>query len=268
VQLKKLFSQFNNIFLKNKAGLSFKLWLAFHLSIPLLLGISLFFAPNLDVSVQILDLLPQKDRSKIAEADNVLAERNGRESVVLFASPNFETAKKAAIDFYNEFKNEADVENATLFFDSGAMEEFADFFHKYRFVIAGKNTFELLESCNADVIAMDALASAYGAFNYIPLHNIDKDPFLLAERQMKTFLSSSMLASGNVGIKEDVLAVQYDGIWHVVLRMTFSPAAISVTNTKNSIIGDVYTARELIKETEPELEIYFSGMPFHGFLSA
>jgi predicted exporter len=266
--MRKLFFKFHNLMLQKKHNFFLKLWFSVHLGIPALLGLSLFFAPPLRLNIQLLDLLPQTDMSKIAEADNVLAERNGREIMILFASPVFEKAKRTAVSFYNEFKNAAEVESASLFFDSSVIAEFAEYFYKHRFVIAGKNTIELLESGNAGEIAMDALASAYGAFNYIPLDNIDKDPFLLTERRMKEFLSSSLLPGGNMDIKEDVLSVQKDGIWYVILRMTLSPQAVSVINIKNNIIGKINTAAASIKETEPELELYFSGVPFHSYESA
>ena len=251
-----------------KKHISLKLWFIIHLGIPVLLGLSLFFAPPLRLSTQLLDLFPQRNMSKVAEADNVLEERNSREAVILFASPVFEKAKNTAVSFYNEFKNTAVVEKASLFFDGPEIAEITEYFYKSRFVIADKKTVELLESGDAEEIAIDALASVYGAFNFFPLNNIDEDPFLLTDRRMKEFLSSSLLASGNLGIKEDVLSVQIDGIWYVVLRMTFSPAAVSITNIADNIIGDIYSAAALIKGSEPELELYFSGVPFHSYESA
>ena len=266
--MKKLFSQIRNITLQRKHSILLKLWFILHLGIPALLGLSLFFASPLRVSTRLLDLLPQRDLSKVAEADNILTERNGREAVILFASPVFEKAKNAAVSFYNEFKNAAGVDSASLLFDSNAIAEFNEYFYKYRFAIAGNNTIELLESGNAEEIAMDALSSVYGAFNYIPLTHIDKDPFLLTERRMKEFLSSSLLASGSLGIKEDVLSVQKDGIWYVIFRMTLSSQAVSVTKMANNIIGEIYSAAALAEEIEPELKLYFSGFPFHSYESA
>ncbi|MCL2293258.1 MAG: MMPL family transporter, partial [Spirochaetes bacterium] len=253
---------------QRKQGFLFKLWCIVHLGIPALLGLSLFFAAPLRLNTQLLDLLPQKDLSKIAEVDNILTERNGREMVILFASPVFEKARNTAISFYNEFKNAADVDSASLLFDSHVIAEFVEFFYNYRFVVAGKNTIELLESGNAGEIAMDALAWTFGAFSYTPLDNIDTDPFRLTERRMREFLSSSLLAGGNIGIKQDVLSVQKDGIWYVILRMTLSSQAVSVSNIANSIVGEIYSAAALIKETVPGLELFFSGVPFHSYESA
>ena len=266
--MKKLFLRFHNQLLQKKQSIPIKYWFIIHLGIPAILGISLFFAPPLGLSTQLMDVLPQRDVSKIAKADKALTENNDREAVILFASPVFDTAKNTAITFYNEFRDSAEIDKVSLFFDSNAIAEIGDFFYKYRFVTTGKNTIELLESGNAEEIAMDALASVYGAFNYFPLDNLDKDPFLLTERRTTEFLSSSLLASGSIEIKEDVLSVQKDGIWYVILRMTLSPEAISVTNISKGIVGDFYSTAELIKESEPELNLYFSGFPFHNYESA
>ena len=266
--MKKLYSQFHNLMRQRNYNFFLLLWFVIHLGIPSLLGLSLFFAPPLNLSTQLLDLLPQRGLSKITEADSVLTEKNSREAVILFASPVFEKAKDAAHFFYNEYKDAPGVDSASLLFDTNTIAEILEYFFKYRFVIAGKNTVELLESGNAGEIAMDALASVYGAFNYIPLTHIDKDPFLLTERRMNEFLSSSLLAGGNLGIKEDVLSVEKDGVWYVILRMTLSSQAVSVTDITKNIVGQIYTAKELIKETEPELTLYFSGFPFHSYESA
>ena len=254
--------------LQKKRGIFIAIWLTFHLGIPALLGLSLFFAPPLRLSTQLLDLFPQEDMQKINEADNILAEKNSQEAVILFASPVFEKAKDTAISFYNEFKDSKDVESASLFFDSDTIAEYSEYFYKSRFVIAGKNTVDLLESGNAGEIATDALASVYGAFNYIPLTHIDKDPFLLTERRMKDFLSSSLLAGGNLGMKEDVLSAQMDGIWYVLLRMTLSSQAVSVTGISNSVIREFYSSAASIKNTDPEMQLFFSGFPFHSYESA
>jgi len=266
--MKKLFFQFHNAMLQRKNDVFLKLWFIIHLGIPVLLGLSLFFASPLSLSTQLLDLLPQRGMSKVVEADNILTERNSREAIILFASPDFEIAKNTAVYFYNRFKNAAGVDSASLLFDSYAIAEITEFFFKSRFVIAGESTIELLESGYAEEIAMDALASVFGAFNFIPLDNIDKDPFLLTERRMREFLTTSLLAGGNLGIREDVLSVQKDGIWYVVLRFTLSSQAISVTNMSTNIIGEIYSVAASLKETDSELEVYFSGFPFHSFESA
>ena len=145
MNVKKLFLQFHNVMLQRKNGVFLKLWFIIHLGIPVLLGLSLFFAPPLRISTQLLDVLPQEGMTKIAEADDILSERSNREAVIIFASPVFENTKNTAISFYNKFKNAEGIANISLFFDSHAISEITDFFYKYRFVNAGEKTIELLE---------------------------------------------------------------------------------------------------------------------------
>jgi len=244
------------------------LWLAFHLAIPLLLFFSVFFAGPLRINASFFDMLPRPAQSKaVLKADAIFGERNGRQIVILAAAPDFEKAKEGAALLYSEFERSADFENISLYFDSGVMEEFGRYLYDYRFVIAGKETLALLESGGAEEIAEDALAAAYGAFNLFSLENIEKDPFLLAERRMGDFLSSSLLSVGNMAVKEDVLAAEKDGTWYVLLRLTLAPGLVSLQAEQN-VIGKIYAAVPAIKESLSNLDFYFSGIPFHSYESS
>ena len=257
--MKKLFSS-----ILNKPWL----WLGFHLTIPLLLLLSVFWARPLRINASLFEMLPRPAQSKAAmEADTVFGERNGREIIILAAAPDFETAKKGAALLYAQFEQSADFESGSFYFDSGAMAEFSRYLYDYRFVIAGKETLALLENGGAAEIAQDALASAYGAFNLISLDNIEKDPFLLAGRRMGDFLASSLLSVGNMAVKEDVLAAKKDGTWYTLLRLTLAPGAASLQAGRNAI-GKIYAAVPAIKESLPNLEFYFSGIPFHSYESS
>jgi predicted exporter len=247
------------------------LWLIVHLGIPALLGLSIFFIGPVRVNTLLQDMLPQGGTSAqtrhVMIADRILGEKNGREVVILAAAQEFEIAKEAATLLYNEFKNSPMVEVLSLYYDPPVIAQFTEYLHNYRFVIAEKETQHLLETGRADEIAMDALAAAYGAFNFLPLDNIEKDPFLLAERRMETFLASSLLSGGNLGLKDDVLAAQVDGTWYVLLRMTLAPQAVSVGSGKN-FVKEIYDAAASAKETIPALNLYFSGVPFHSYESS
>ena len=243
-------------------------WLGFHLTIPLLLLLSVFWARPLRINTSLFDMLPRPAGSKaVMEADTVFGERNGREIVILAAAPDFEQAKEGAALFHAQFEQSADFENAFFYFDSGVMAEFSRYLYDYRFVIAGKETLALLENGGAEEIAQDALASAYGAFNLFSLTHIEKDPFLLAHRRMGDFLASSLLSAGNMTVKDDVLAAEKDGTWYVLLRFTLAPGAVSLQAGRN-VIGKIYAAAPAIQESIPGLEFYFSGIPFHSYESS
>jgi predicted exporter len=267
--MKKLFSPSHNMPVRGHW-----LWLLFHLAVPLLLFLSVFFVGKVRVNTMLFDMLPRSSQSRsVMKADMILGEKNGRELVIFSAAPDFEDAKKGAQMLYAEFEHSPDFENISLYFDSEVMAEFSRYLYDYRFVITGKETLALLENGGAEEIAQDALASAFGAFNLIPLTNIESDPFLLAERRMEEFLSSSLLAGGSLNIKEDVLAAQKDGAslsdapWYVLLRLTLAPQATSLRSGQNAV-GKIYALAPEIKKSIPGLEIYFSGIPFHSYESA
>ena len=260
-----------------------KLWLLFHLGIPVLLFFSLFFAAPPHINTSFLEMLPQPTRSGAAEADRLLGEKSGLEAIILASAPDFENAKKGAVLLYGEFEkslrydnsrldnsrleNPRLIENLTLYFDPPAIAQVSEYFHDYRFVVAGKRTYDLLETGRAEEIALDALASAYGAFGFTSLDNIDKDPFLLAGRRMEDFLSSSLLAGGRLSLKDDVLAGNVGDNWNVLLRMTLTPEGASLGSGKNAV-REIYAAAANVKEAIPGLEFYFSGIPFHSYESS
>ena len=258
------------------------MWLLFHLAISLLLLFSIFFAGPVSINTRLFDILPQSgdeprlyrglagytsQSRAVMEADMILGEKNGRELIILAAAADFEDAKKGAAVLNSEFENSPDFEKCSLFFDSSVMDLFSQYLYDYRYFIAGKETLHLLENGKAVEIAEDALASAFGAFNFFPLTHIESDPFLLAERRMGDFLASSLLSGGSLSLKEDVLAAEKDGTWFVLLRMTLTPDAVSVSSSKNAV-GKIYNTVSAVKESIPGLEFYFSGIPFHSYESS
>jgi predicted exporter len=244
------------------------LWLIIHLTIPLLLLLSVFTAGPLRINASLFDMLPRPAQSKaVMEADTIFGERNGREGIILAASPDFTQAKEGAALLYEQCEQSAEFENISLYFDSSVIAEFNRYLYDYRYVIAETETLDLLESGRAEEIAQDALAAAYGAFNFSSLENIEKDPFLLTERRMRDFLGSSLLSAGNMSVMEDVLAAEKDGTWYVLLRFTLAPGSVSLQAGRN-VIGKIYAAASDIQETIPDLAFYFSGISFHSFESS
>jgi predicted exporter len=243
------------------------LWLFFHIAIPVSLGLSLILTGPVRINTMLQDMLPQSTQSKdAAKADNFLSEKNACEAIILAAATDFESAKKGAVSLFTVFEKSPKVKQISLFFDSSVMAQINDFLYNYRFVITGKETLSLLENGKAEEIAQDALASAYGAFNFVSLDNIDKDPFLLTQRRAED-IASLILSGGSLGIKDDVLSANIDDTWYVLLRMSLSPQAVSVSGSRN-IIREIYSSADEIKKDSPNLEFYFSGVPFHSYESS
>ena len=243
------------------------LWVLVHSAIPLFLLFSLFLIGPISVNTSLFDILPQSRQTRaVMEADTILRERSGREVVILATAHSFEDAKAGATLLYEEFANFPEVEAISFYFDPAVIAEFNQFLFDYRFVIAGSDTLALLENDMAEEIAHDALASAFGAFTFFSLDNIENDPFLLAERRMMDFLSSFLLA-GAMTIRSDVLAAEKDGAWHVMLRATLAPGAVSMRADRN-VVRQIHATTLSIKEAIPGLEFYFSGVPFHSYESS
>ena len=245
-----------------------KVWLLYHLSIPVLLGLSLFFAGPLRINTSLTEMLPQSGSIKaVEEAEKIMGDKSGRQAVILAAAVDFETAKKGAALLSGELEKLKSFDDVSLYYDSASIADFTDYLYKYRFVIAGSETRNLLETGRAGEIAEDALASAFGAFTFVPLNNIETDPFLLANRRVEEFITSPLLFRGNLSPKEDVLAANKDGIWYVMLRLSLSPEVVSVTG-KNSGVQMIWDAAGAVKQAAPGLEFYFSGVPFHSYESS
>jgi predicted exporter len=261
------FLPFLNRIVSNAGLRELLLWFLVHLSVPLLLALSVFYSGKVSINANLFDMLPQPDKSRaVIEADRLMGEKNGREIIVLSAAPDFETAKNGAALLCAEFEHSPYFENISFYFDSQVIADFYRYLYNYRFVIAGSDTLALLENGGEEEIAYDALARAFGAINLLPL-DIENDPFLLAERRMEHFLTSSLLFMGSMSVKDDVLAAQQDGLWYILLRLTLTPQAVSVRADRNAI-GAIYSAADVIKKSLPDLEFYFSGIPFHSYESS
>ena len=241
-----------------------KVWLLYHLGLPALLGISLFFAGPLHINTSLQEMLPKSTSSKaLAQAEGILGEKSNRQAIVLASAENFEDAKNGAELLYAKLAGSPDFDEIAFYYDSSVIGEFTDFLHQYRFVIASEETRALLESGRAGEIAEDALSAAFGAFTFFPLTNIESDPFLLANKRMEEFIASPLLSRGKLAPRDNVLAAFIDGAWHVMLRCNLSPQALSVTSKNNGVLT-IRTAADAVKELVPGLDFYYSGVPFHS----
>ena len=245
-----------------------KLWLFYHLGLPALLVMSIFIAGPLRINTSLSEMLPQSTSSRaVAEAEKILGERSNRQAIVLAAAEDFDTAKKGASLLYAALEKSPDFDEISFYYDSSVIEGFAEFLHKYRFAIAGRETLALLESGRAGKIAEDALVSIFGAFTFIPLNNLETDPFLLANRRMEEFISSPLLSRGSMSPKDNVLAAYDDGIWYVMLRLNLNPRVVSVAGNNNGV-PVIWAQADAVTELVPGLSFYYSGVPFHSYESS
>jgi predicted exporter len=243
------------------------IWLAVHAGVAAALGVSLLFG-SVRLNTNLFDILPGSHALKsVASAEKTLSDRNGRHVSILAGNPDFAEAKRAAAQVYHAFADSGAFEYLSLYVDETGIAQCTEYLHEYRYMLLDLETRRLLETGGAQRVAEDALASAFGMFTAVPLDTIETDPFLLANREMQYFLSSTLLTGGALSLREDVLAAQYEGVWYIMLRGSLTPAAVSLTN-KDSGVKKIYAACRDATEKNPGMKFIYSGIPFHSYESS
>jgi predicted exporter len=252
------------------------LWVVLHAGLLAALGLSILFLGPVGISAGFFDLLPESRFPKsIAAADRLLADKNGRNVYILVGSADFDTAKQGAEELYALFDGASEkpgngvFENISLYVDENVLTEVTDFFFKYRYVLVDESTRNLLERDGAGNVAADALAQAYGAVNLTSLDYIDRDPFFLADREIKSIVSPLLFSGGrgSLSLKDGVLAAHDEGIWYVLIRGSLASRGLALTN-KDSAVKKIYAACDLLREQTGNPEFVFSGVPFHSYESS
>ncbi|MDR2480188.1 MAG: MMPL family transporter [Treponema sp.] len=259
--------------LRGMSGRPLVIWLLVHGGLLLALGLSAALAGPVRFNASLFDILPPSRGLKdAAPAEAVLRERSGRQIVILAGSADFALSKTGAVELYNALYSGAensshDFESLALWVDQSYLNRLRDYLYDYRFMLLNHADRELLENGGAAELASAALSSVYGAFGFASLDNFEGDPFLLAERNMRGMLASSLISGGNIFPRDDVLAAQYGGSWYVMLRGSLAPAGVALTN-RGSAIEKMYAAGEKITAENPGLRFYYSGVPFHSYESS
>jgi predicted exporter len=250
------------------------LWLLPHAALIVALLVSLPFAEPLSINTNLLDLLPvvpaQTARGagvSISAADNAVTGKMSRSVILLAKAEDFEQAKAAAVALYETLASSRYFESITFYIDSAVMGQFSDFLYDYRYALLDTETRTLLEQGNAGIVAQDALASVYSAFTFSSLENLEHDPFLLTERELKRFLASTLLSAGAVSVREEVLCAEHEGAWFVMIRAGLTKAGASFSKKENGV-RFITAAAAACEEQHPGATIYVSGVPFHTFESS
>ncbi len=211
-------------------------WSIIHGGILLALIMSFLIIGLPKVNTDLFDILPVSSSLKaVGAAEKSLSAKTSRSVFILAGSRDFDQAKAAAEEFCAKFTGSSAFDHISLYVDAEVIDQFTDYLYEYRYVLLDKETRYLLEHDNAKRVADDALAAAFGAFNITSLDTIDTDPFLLADREMKYFLTSALISSGAMAPQDDVLAANHNGMWYVMIRGTLSTAGVSITNQDSAV---------------------------------
>lgn len=238
-------------------------WIFCHGALLLALLLSLFFARPPRFNTSLLDILPPSHALKsVGQADAMLSAATSRAVTIVAYAEDFSAAKSAAAYVYEHVPY---FDEATLYVDTAATEGLTDFLFANRFNLLDAQTVTLLENGGAVSFAQETLARVYGAFSLTDMSLLADDPFDLTGTTLLRFLRSAQ-NGGAMAVTDGVLAAEYEGLWYVMLRGSFSPTALSLAG-KTSAVKELYAQCRTLTETTG-VRFAFSGVPFHSYESS
>ena len=243
-------------------------WLIFHL------GAALFFAltaaygtQSFSLDSDLFNMLPKAfEEDSLRKANEVLTKRISKMAIVLAADKDFEKAKAGALKIYEKLNGSPYFVSVLLHTDEVNLGEIASFFHKYRFNLLDDETINSLENGGVEDFAENALSLAYSPFTMLPLDNIESDPFMLAEHNLKKYLEIPEHSGTAVKPKDGVLAAQKNGLWYVMVKTELSPQGAALASMDNGIT-EIYDICGKIK-SETGTRCVVSGGTFHSHKSS
>jgi predicted exporter len=248
------------------------IWFLLHGLLALLLAASCLFFRKLTLNTDLLDILPVSNSLKqISKADKALSAKTARSFFILAEADDFDGAKAAAQALYERvlgvFGAEKLFDEIELYIDDEIMLQLTDYLYRYRYMLQDGETTALLEDGNAELVASEGLASAFGMFNAAPLDNMETDPFFLTERLASRFFSLLLRQGSSMAPRENVLYAEAGGKFYCLIRGTFSDAGLSLAGKQNAV-PLIYDMAGQIKLQTPDVNFIYSGIPFHTYESS
>ena len=267
--MKKNFSLMNNN-IPQKKLLGF--WAFYHIAVLVFFLTALIvFRGQISIDSDLFNLVPKSiSMASVKKADDKMMAVTSQNVFVLVANQDFGEAKKAAEEVYARLEGSSNFESLSLYSDIGSMSEITDFLYENRWNLLDEKTAdEILQSEEAaSDFAMNALAQAYSGFTMLPLDNLESDPFLLTEYNLKNYLDAVQNAGTAMSVKDGVLSSKFEDKWYVMIRGTLSPRGARLAS-KNNAITEIYKACDDVKkEMASETSFVFSGTPFHSHESS
>ena len=267
--MKKNFSLMNNN-IPQKKLLGF--WAFYHIAVLVFFLTALIvFRGQISIDSDLFNLVPKSiSMASVKKADDKMMAVTSQNVFVLVANQDFGDAKKAAEEVYSRLEGSSNFESLSLYSDIGSMSEITDFLYENRWNLLDEKTAdEILQSEEAaSDFAMNALAQAYSGFTMLPLDNLESDPFLLTEYNLKNYLDAVQNAGTAMSVKDGVLSSKFEDKWYVMIRGTLSPRGARLAS-KNNAITEIYKACDDVKkEMASETSFVFSGTPFHSHESS
>lgn len=237
------------------------LWVLFHFVIvSFFLASFLFSKDPLRIDADLFNMLPKQfSGESVEKADRKLSEVTSRNVFILSCNRDFDTAKEIAGKVYDELKDSRNFKSLTLYQDTEVLGQFETFLFNNRFnFIDGKND-------DPSRMSQLALEKLYSPFTYSSLSYMDRDPFLLTEIEMENYLEALSSNGTSLGMKDNVLAREYNGLWYVMVRGLLSKEGSALASKKNGI-SEIYSVCS--KYENDGQRFVYSGTTFHSHKSS
>ena len=245
---------------------SFRIWLGFHLVLLLLFLATVLARSSIGVTNDLFDLIPTSEEMRdVVVAEREFSDRSSRTVLFFVISPDFGQAREQALLLEKRLLETGSF--LDLRASAGPMVSVSELnaeLSRLKFALLDEEMESALQRGHYQDVADSALALVYGAFHLQDLSQIDKDPFLLAERESRS-LVSQLASMGGMSPKEGVLAREVEGSWYVMLRGELTEKAVAMNN-KRDIASVFQTCEEL--ERDAGVRVALSGIPFHSWESS
>ncbi|MBR1638884.1 MAG: MMPL family transporter [Treponema sp.] len=252
-------------------------WFFYHLAIILFFLLNLLiFRGKIGIDSDLFNLVPKSfSMDSVKKADDKMMAVTSQNVFILVANEDFSQAKLVAEAVYGQLEDSENFESLSLYNDVSAMTEITDFLYKYRWNLIDEKTADAIlnDENGAEDFALNALSTAYSGFTMLPLDDLETDPFLLTEYNLKNYLNAIQNAGTAMSVKDGVLASQFKGKWYVMIRGILSKKGATLAS-KHNAITEIYSVCNQFSDSaknddsENKTEFVFSGTPFHSHESS
>lgn len=265
--MKKLTSLQNKTF--------FKFWIGFHAVIAAAFTLSIFIKGGINIDADLFNMFPKHVMGKaLSAADEKLTEITAQNVFILVSNKEFDKAKATAEEVYSKLQGSSTFKSVTLYQDMNSFGEIMKFIDRYKFNLLDEETIDTLNNGGQQEFAQNALATAYSGFTMTPLENLEKDPFLLTEQDLQSYLAHIQESGTKMSLKDGVLAsyIKPEGIaginealWYVMIRGVLSKEGAALASKTNAVAQIHEVCDPLEKDGT---RFIYSGTPFHSYKSS
>lgn len=244
------------------------LWALYHGIILVAFLFSLFFTKGIRFDGDFTSMMPSALEGNVAMAvDRNISSNANRNVFILASHSEFPEAKLAAEKAYSLLKDEkSKFLSVSLYSDLDSVSDVQSFLSHYRFnLIDSRVQAQLLSENGPEEIAAGALAEIYSGFSISSLENIERDPFMLDSRNLRSYLAAVSDSGTKLSPKDGVLARQFEERWYVMIRASLTDEGAALASKENAV-PLIY--EKCLPLEQNGVRFVFYGSPFHSYKSS